>query len=124
MTQMSRDSREHLFGLDGEQVAAYVASLSPDERDIFRRVELGMDIEAWLKTNPVGQYIAHMVEAERDDASEALIKSMSDEPEDSALHRKHHRRIELCDLVRGWFVDAIETGKQAQQELQAREHEG
>jgi hypothetical protein len=110
---MSRDT----LVIDAERI---VAGLSEEDRDLFRRAELGVELEAWLETNPVGQFLAAVCDLERADAIEALVKSMNDDDEKEA--KAAHRRVALCDLFRSWLGDALEAGREAEAILKAREN--
>jgi hypothetical protein len=118
VTHMSREAREKLIGIDPE---TFAASLAPEDRDLFLRADLGVEIEAWLETNPIGKFFANMLEIERADAVEALVRAMTDKPADTVLHQKHHQRVARCDQYKGWLLDAIQVGREAQAELKARE---
>lgn len=115
----SPDARVKLLGVEAQ---AFIDRLPQEDRDLFQRADLGMHIEAFLEGHPVGQFLANMLEIEREDALEALVRAMSAKPEDAAEHRKHHRRVELCDLVKGWLIDAISTGREAQEALRNKDH--
>lgn len=117
---MNAPTTERVLGTTPEE---FIAQLGPEEKELFRRADLGLEIEVFLDSNPVGIFFAHMIEVERAQALELLVRSMSDRPTDHAEHLKHHRRVELCDLVKGWMLDAISVGQEAARDLQAREHQ-
>lgn len=107
-----------MLGIDP---ATFLQSLSDEDRELFQRADLGVEIEDFLAGHPVGRFIANMLEVEREEAAEQLIRSMTQAPADHAEHMRHHRRVELCDMLKGWLLDAIHVGQEAQRELEARE---
>lgn len=106
----------------GIDPAAFAAGLSAEDREIFERIDLGIDIEAFFANNPVGQFLGRLCELERDDAVKDLIKTLDEDPDDQKTVLRHHRRIAMCDQFKNWLVDAIEAGRQAEEILKARTH--
>lgn len=106
----------------GIDPAKFAASLSAEDREIFERIDLGIDIEAFFANNPIGQFLARLIDSEREDAMTDLIKALDVDPDDKKTVMRHHRRIAMCDQFRSWLVDAIEAGRQAEEILKARTH--
>lgn len=118
----SPQERERMVSVEAERV---VAALSPEDRELFASVDLAIDIEAWLKMNPVGRFFANVCEIEREDAMTALVECLNSDPtltSNQVEIAKQHRRIQLCDQFRHWMLDAIEVGREAERLLKEREH--
>lgn len=106
------------IGVNAEVV---MQNLTAEDRDLFEQAALGIDIETFLNSHPVGRFLTKLCTLEREQAAEELIRVVGESPDNQQEILKHHRRVAMCDQFKSWLSDALEVGRDAERLLKERE---
>lgn len=96
-----------------------MSSNGEDEAGLDPRFELaafGKDVENFIETDPIGQFLVARAQQQMLDAMSELTKVS---PTDTAKIIELQIKAQVADAVRGWLGEAIEAGRSAQATLQA-----
>ena len=83
------------------------------EAALLAEAQLGIEAEAFMESH-LGRYFSERIQADIDDAHEALEKVC---PSDFDAIIKLQNQVYRARTVRDWIVDAIANGQYAQSEL-------
>lgn len=89
-----------------------------DARELYAAVGLGLDMAAFVKSD-VGRYLLTKAEEERTDALADLVDTSPADPEQI---RALQSIIKRADSLLYWIQDAIQSGKNAEMQLDPREN--
>ena len=87
-------------------------------RELEAVIVRGLDIEAFMR-GAVGQYVANRANAEIEEARERLE---SVDPDDPKAIRDLQFVIAVARATTSWIAEAIEEGKNAEEQLADRQH--
>lgn len=85
--------------------------------ELYDTVEFGLDVQQFLQS-PVGVYLLRRAEEERTDALADLVDVAPDATE---AIRALQSTIKRADSLLYWLADAIQSGKNAEAQLDPRE---
>lgn len=88
-----------------------------DLGELYATVEFGLDVEQFIRS-PIGQYLLRKAGEERIDALADLVEVS---PADSEQIRALQSTIKRSDSLLFWLNDAIQSGKNAEAQLDPRE---
>ena len=87
-------------------------------RNLLNRYDLGEEAQQFLNSR-LGRYLAHRAQEAMYQASLALTTVA---PTDMATIIEHQRQYAVASQALSWVAQAIEDGKQAAREAEARSH--
>lgn len=94
-----------------------IADAPPETRELYRAVDFGMEVQAFVGSR-IGKYLIGRAEEEAAAATEAL-KDI--EPEDSTGVRRLQNLVKRAEGVQYWMAEAIQAGLDAQRQIMEQE---
>jgi len=83
-----------------------------------RLMEVGMDVEAFMKT-PAGRYIQARANKELEDAQEFLVNASLDSPEGRAAAQEQQLNARVAQRLLSYLGDIVQEGKNAERAFRA-----
>jgi hypothetical protein len=87
------------------------------ERELMRRVQLGIDVESFLQ-GPIGQHLLMRLKEEADEAAQQL-KTV--DPCSYSEIVKLQMTVRRAENIEGWLAGLIQEGWHAEQQLKGEE---
>lgn len=90
---------------EAEDIQAEEAGLDQEDPR-FEAAVLGREIEQWIETDPIGQYIVARAREEIEEVKEALLTE-----EDGVKIKALQSRAAICSRVAQWLGEAVQAGR-------------
>lgn len=94
-----------------------IADAAPDQRELYRHVDFGMEVQAFLGSR-IGQFLIDRSEA---DAAEAVEGLKEVNPFDGEAVRLLQAKVWRAESFQVWLAEAIQGGLDSQRQLMEQE---